>query len=496
MSFETAKNLPLYTAIISDLHLTDAEPALPDRKVRSPLWKKFKTPQFFIDGTLEKFLLEIEKKSNGNPIELILNGDIFDFDSVMSQPVSPIFRVHWLEKRRGLFPREDRSLFKMQVILSEHERFILALSAFIKRGNWVILIPGNHDVELFFEKVQHEFYRALSLTAEEQKRVKFADWFYISNADTLVEHGHQQDPYCLCENPLNPFLVDYNEVGVKLPFGNVATRYIMNGMGLFNPHVEANYIMSLNDYLKFFFKYLITTQPLIMWTWFWGSVMTLYQVIADKFREPFRPRVDIENRVHLAAIRSNATPYMVRRMQELFASPATNNPWMIAKELWLDRAFLIAAGMFGLFLIVYELKSLFGISLYWTLLPYILLLPFFFFYARSVKSMVSDYKEPDEWILSQQAEVTGVSRIVYGHTHIARHEYYGSIEHLNSGTWSPGFVNVECTESVLRNNYVWIEPVHPQDSEAEKASTQEKVKRRAELCQFIDPNWMPAKQEG
>jgi hypothetical protein len=36
----------------------------------------------------------------------------------------------------------------------------------------------------------------------DQKRVRFVHWFYISNNDTLIEHGHQQDPYCLCENPL------------------------------------------------------------------------------------------------------------------------------------------------------------------------------------------------------------------------------------------------------------------------------------------------------
>lgn len=481
---------PHYTAIISDLHLTDGEPPRPDHKVRHPLWKKFKTSEFFIDKTLEKFLIEIEKKANNSPVELILNGDIFDFDSVMAQPVHPIFRVNWLEKRRGLYPKEDRSVFKMQVIVEEHAVFIKALSQFIKRGNSVVLIPGNHDVELFFEKVRNTFFNALELNEGEMKRVKFADWFYISHGDTLIEHGHQQDPYCLCENPINPFLVAYNEIAVRLPFGNVATRYIMNGMGLFNPHVEKNYIMSLKEYLTFFFKYLIKTQPLIMWTWFWGSLATLFHVTVDKFRETYRPILDSDQRVEQIAQRSNATPYMVRRLPEFFASPATNNPWMIAKELWLDRAFMIAFGFLTMFLVVYQLKKFFNISLYWIFLPFFLLMPFFLFYARSIKSMVSVYKEPDEWILSQEAEVTGVNRIVYGHTHIARHEYYGSIEHLNSGTWSPGFTNVECTESIPRNNYVWIEPMEILPDE-----NQEVLKRRAQLCQFVDPNWMPASKE-
>lgn len=467
-----------YTVIISDLHLTDAEPSRPRKEPRHPLWKKFKSKEFFIDNTLVQFLSEIEKKSENQPIELVLNGDIFDFDSVMALPEAPLYQVNWFEKRRGLFPKSDRSVFKIKVILEEHALFFKALSDFIKKGHSVVFVPGNHDVELFFRPVQKEIITFLDLNSMDEKRLRFVEWFYISNQDTLIEHGHQQDPYCMCENPLNPLLVDYNELAVRLPFGNVATRYIMNGMGLFNPHVEKNYIMSLSEYARFFFKYLLRTQPLIMWTWFWGSIGTLFHVTFDKFKVVYKPQRPLEDRINECAQKSNASPEIVRRLQELFATPATQNPWMIAKELWLDRAFLITVMFGSVFVFVYQLKKVFDISLYWVFLPLFLLLPFFFFYARSIQSLVSEYKEPDEWLLNQQAYIAKVNRIVYGHTHIPRHEYYGSVEHLNSGTWSPGFTNVECTEGLQRNNYVWIGP--------DKNNPQH---RKAELCQFIDPNW-------
>lgn len=463
-----------HTAIISDLHLTDAEPSRPFRKVRHPLWKKFKTKEFFIDQALVEFLSEIEIKANGNPVELILNGDIFDFDSVMALPVKPIYELHWIETRRGLFPKEDRSVFKMSVILEEHVVFIDALRAFIKKGHSLVIIPGNHDVELHFQKVQDLFYKVLDLSEYDKQRVRFVKWFYISEGDTLVEHGHQQDPYCMCENPINPFLVDYNELRIRLPFGNVACRYIMNGMGLFNPHVETNYIMSMYEYLVFFFKYLLTTQPLIIWTWFWGSVATLVHVTFDRFGEPFKTKKKIEDIVNETARESNTTPAVVRELQQLFALPATQNPWLIAKELWLDRAFLILAGIVMTFLVVSQLKLIFNISLYWVFLPLLLFVPFFLFYARSVTSLVSTYKEPDEILFAQQAEITGMYRIVYGHTHIPRHEFYGSVEHLNSGSWSPGFTNVECTHSTERNNYVWIYP-----------SIENPSIRKAELCRYV-----------
>ncbi|MCC2677858.1 MAG: hypothetical protein K0R29_434 [Pseudobdellovibrio sp.] len=462
----------LHTAIISDLHLTDPEPPRHKSRSKHPLWKKFKTKEFYIDESLVQFIDHIQKEAAGNPVELILNGDIFDFDSVMSLPQKPIYKINWIETRRGLFPQLEKSLFKIKIILEEHKPFMEALSQFVKNGHKVVIIPGNHDVEMHFPEVQEKIRESLALTPEEQTRVVFPTWFYISNGDTLIEHGHQQDPYCICENPLNPFLLDYNEKSVRLPFGNVACRYMMNGLGLFNPHVEKNYIMSVPEYIRFFFKYLVTAQPLIMWTWLWGSTATLWHVTTDRFATPFKGETSREQLVNRAAEVSQATPSMVRQLQELFVIPAVNNPIMIARELWLDRLFLITFIFGVVFFIVSTLNDYLGISLYWIFLPLALLLPFFLFYARSVTSLVSEYKEPSEAILSKQAEIAQVKRVVYGHTHHPRHEYYGFVEHLNSGTWSPAFTNVECTESTERNAYVWITPGEDQKL------------RKAELLQF------------
>lgn len=463
----------LYTAIISDLHLTDPEPPRHKTKSRHPLWKKFKTKEFYIDESLVQFIDHIQKKANGHKVELILNGDIFDFDSVMSLPNKAIYKINWLETRRGLFPRQEKSLFKIQIILDEHKPFVEALRAFVKNGHKLVIIPGNHDVELHFQEIQNEIRKTLDLTEEEQARVVFPSWFYISNKDTLIEHGNQQDPYCICENPLNPFLLDYNELSVRLPFGNVACRYMMNGLGLFNPHVEKNYIMSVPEYIRFFFKYLLLAQPFIIWTWLWGSVATLWHVTVDRFATPYKGSTSQEELVNKAAVHSQATPSMVRQLQELFVIPAVNNPILIAKELWLDRLFLIVFMFFVFYFAVSTLNDYLGISLFWVFLPLALFLPFFLFYARSVTSLVSEYKEPSEALLSKQAEIAQVKRVIYGHTHIPRHEYYGFVEHLNSGTWSPAFTNVECTESSERNAYIWITP-----------SVEDQSIRKAELLQF------------
>lgn len=452
-----------YTAIISDLHLTEAEPV----NLRFPLWKKFKTKQFFYDDVFESFLRHIEEKSQGQSTELILNGDIFDFDSVLRQPDEAVFHVAWLEKHRGLFPIAERSRFKIEVILNDHSEFVRALREFILRGHRVVFVMGNHDLELHFAEVQEEIHRHLNLPEDKCQQVRFVEWFYISNQDTLIEHGNQYDPYCVCEDPINPFVRGYNFISLKLPFGNMACRYIMNGMGFFNPHVDTNYIMTLPEYIRFFFKYVARAQPGLIFTWFWGSVVTLLHSFFDRLAAPIRNPLKIEDRVGQISERSNAEPRMVRELKELFVDPAASSPFLLARELWLDRAFIIFIAFFLIFQLMVFIRSVFEISFFWAFIPLFLLLPFFLFYSKSVTSLVSGYKEPDERVLAMASAITKVQRIVFGHTHHARHEIIGSVEHLNSGCWSPAFLDVECTNPLDQKTFVWISPTENGGRQAE-----------------------------
>ncbi|MBC7371082.1 MAG: metallophosphoesterase [Bdellovibrionaceae bacterium] len=464
-SFKSAK----YTAIISDLHLCDAQPINP----KYPLWKKFKTKQFFFDDVFNSFLTEIENKAKGEKIELILNGDIFDFDSVLRLPEEPIFKVSRLERKRGLFPRAERSRFKIKVIIEDHVVFFDALADFIRRGHRVVFVMGNHDLELHFIETQTEIRQALKLSEASDHQVRFVEWFYISNEDTLIEHGNQYDPYCLCEDPINPFVQGYNFISLKLPFGNLACRYIMNGLGFFNPHVDSNYIMSIRQYVTIFLRYMARAQPFLVFTWFFGSIVTLTHSFKDRLSAPIRNPLKIEDRIDSIAAKANAEPRMVRELKELFVAPAASNPFLLARELWLDRAFLIGVAFFLILQLFIFIRSVYDLSFFWAFIPLFFLLPFFLFYSQSITSMVSNYKEPSEKIMAMASAITHVKRIIYGHTHSVRHEMIGAVEHLNSGCWSPAFLDIECTKPVDQKTYVWISPLDTGD-------------RQAELYKFVD----------
>ncbi|MCB0378490.1 MAG: metallophosphoesterase [Bdellovibrionales bacterium] len=462
-----------FTAIVSDLHLCEAEPVDPD----FPLWKKYKTREFFFDHQFRQFLEYIDKKASGEKIELVLNGDVFDFDSMMFIPLNPTFKVSWLERHRGLEPEEEKSQVKVRKILEDHQEWCEAMRWFIEKGHRAVFVIGNHDLELHFKKVQIEIMNGLNLSPQERKQVRFVEWFYISNKDTLIEHGNQYDPYCVCDDPVNPFVVDYNQVQVRLPFGDWACRYLANGMGFFNPHVETNFDMTVPQYIAVFFRYMARAQPLILWTWFWSCVAILWRTIYSNMQRPLSDPLTVEDRVESIAKRSNATTRMVREMKELFVVPAASTPRRIMKELWLDRAFLVLISLFVMFQIINIIKLIYDLSFFWVFIPIFILLPPFVLYARNIDSYVQYYKKPSERTLTTAGMITKTSRVIYGHTHEVRHELIGGVEHLNSGTWSPAFEDVECTKSEDAKTFIWIEP--------------QKEDRRAQVFQMVGDQAQP-----
>lgn len=461
----------LHTVVLSDLHLADAELGEPGKS----LWKRYKRPKFFIDRAFRKMLQLVQKEVGTQKAELILNGDIFDFDSVTKLPLMPAFKVNKLEELRGLFPEEEKSRFKIETILSDHAVWVQALRDWLKQGNSIVFIIGNHDVELNWPEVQKEILRALqidlTLAPEEIiKKVRFCEWFYISNQDTVIEHGNQYDDYCVNINPIHPFIKKGKRVQVRLPFGNVSSRMMINGMGLFNPHVESTFLMSLREYLHFFYRYALRVQPLLLFTWLWSAAITFFVALGDGLLPAMKDPLFTEQRVEEIAHKSNATPNMVRTLRELHTHSAIFNPLKIARELWLDRL-AVAAGIvllsFQVFAFIY---IWFPISLAWWVASLFLLIPAMNYYARNIKSEVMAAQEEAMMQAPLIAKISKVNRVIFGHTHRELHAFLEGVEVLNTGTWSPAFKNPECTEAYGKKCIAWIKPSETNSETAQRFS--------------------------
>jgi UDP-2,3-diacylglucosamine pyrophosphatase LpxH len=443
------------TIVLSDIHLSDAEPPRPG----NPLWKRFRQPDLFIDPSFRNFLEYIHGEMEG-PIELVLNGDIFDFDSVMAIPEQPGFPVSWLERRRGLNAEEPKSRFKIQRIFQDHPVFVQALRSFLLRGHRVVFVIGNHDVELLWPAVQREIVHLLDLPDELRENVRFVDWVYISNGDTLVDHGNQYDAYCVCHNPLFPLVKKGSRKSVRLPFGNLAGRFMTNGMGFFNPHVESSFIMSMRGYLVFFFKYMVRTQPLLLWTWLWGATVTLLVSLREGLMPAYKDPMFFRKRIEDAAARSNTSAGALMALRELHAHPAVFNPFMVLRELWLDRVLLLGFILFVSFQIFSFLNVFSPVSAFWFWIPLALFMPAFIFYARSVHSNVYNVQKAALRRVPAMARIAHVKFVVLGHTHREMHSNLRGVEVLNNGTWSPAFHDLECTQPYGRKCFTWIRPLH------------------------------------
>ena len=438
------------------MHLSDAEPFDPAR----PLWKLYKRKELFFDAEFMRCLRSVEEGHDG-PTELVLNGDIFDFDNITELPEESDHPVDWLARQRGLTSEEWMSAFKMKRIINDHRGWFEEIGDFVRRGNRLVYVVGNHDIEVAWPKVQTLIREAMGFldATPSKESVEFCSWFYISEEDTYISHGHQYDPYCSVPDPMHPFITISGRPLVRLPFGELAERYMLNGMGYFNPHATSNFIMSLPKYIRFFFKYMLRTQPLLIWSWFWGAVTTLILTFSHFLRPSIRDPLSVERRTREVAEASNATPQMVRELLAVSSPSACTNPIRIIRELWLDRALLLLAIIYGGVQFVATINLMWPVDPRWVFLPILLMSPFLFVYSYSVNSTVFQKPLLDEGLSKLLEKITGVRQVVFGHSHEPEESQVGSLRYFNSGFWSPAYAEPECINRIGVPTMVWIRPV-------------------------------------
>ena len=444
--------LAVDTVIVSDLHLSDAEPVRESR----PLWKAYKRRELFFDDDFARLLRHVQAEADG-PVELVLNGDIFDFDNIVQLPVDPEGEVDWLAKLRGLGSQAWMSAYKLGCIIDDHHEWFRAVGDFARAGNEVVFVVGNHDTELHWPAVQERILKGLGFGdgVEGNDRVRFCTWFYISD-DTFISHGHQYDMYCTHKNPMHPFIRLGGKRSVRIPFGDLCERYLLNGMGYFNPHSHENYIMSALEYVRFFLKYMLRTQPLLLWTWFWSAMVTFAVSMRHHMAPALKNPLMVEEIVAKVAEDAKTTPSVVRRLNALNVPSACSNPLRILRELWLDRALLLLGLFYLAWQIVATINMAWPISPWWFFVPVLVALPFYFIYSFSISSAVFEDPLLNDRLAGYIQEITGCGRVVFGHTHQPVHRNVEGVEYFNSGFWSPAYQEPECRTRIGTQTFVWV----------------------------------------
>ncbi len=136
------------------------------------------TDDFISDKALSELILELSQRKH--PIDLILNGDTFDFLKC------PYFNGKKLAYTRHI--TVEVSLSKLELMYSAHKRVFDALAKFVRSAQHnLYFVFGNHDSDLVFPKVQEKL--------REMLRVKSNVHFVIryNSHSVYVEHGMQYD---------------------------------------------------------------------------------------------------------------------------------------------------------------------------------------------------------------------------------------------------------------------------------------------------------------
>jgi hypothetical protein len=190
----------------------------------------------------------------------------------------PGLKLSKTEERHGLGTSWQEVVWKLTHVYRGHREFFAGLAWFIACGNDVVLLKGNHDLELHWPEVHHghfpytlvdaykdlvdgstigpsfdnfpqellanlpdvdEFRALLPKYLGKQHMIEgnsfsFQDWFYYEEDLVYVEHGNQYEPLDSSVKFLAPKLPS-EPTKIELPWGAFMTRYVYNKIVAVHP---------------------------------------------------------------------------------------------------------------------------------------------------------------------------------------------------------------------------------------------------------------------
>jgi UDP-2,3-diacylglucosamine pyrophosphatase LpxH len=149
---------------------------------------------FMADEDLVNFLHESQHESKREQceVELIINGDFFEFLQVPA--VDQYNPASAYPKEAYLDSSQKASVQRLNIIAQGHPEIFNALSDFMHvecPQRRITIIKGNHDVNLFWPGVKSRLSETLGASGTRASLLLFADEF-VSREKIYVEHGHQR----------------------------------------------------------------------------------------------------------------------------------------------------------------------------------------------------------------------------------------------------------------------------------------------------------------
>ncbi|TCJ18321.1 hypothetical protein E0L93_06160 [Rubrobacter taiwanensis] len=207
--------------IVSDLHLSSGYD--PRTGTFDPL------EDFFYDGAFGRFADHLIERSRRRPLRPVILGDFLEFLQV--DPPG----AHELGDTS-----EEASVRKLEVIARGHPGVFEALGRFVSAGNPLDILPGNHDVELFWPGVRRKLRELVArhaAGADVERGITFHPWFFYVPGVLYAEHGHQYDANNAFLRQLNPVL-EKRPDRIELPLGSFFVLHWFNHIEEADPFAD------------------------------------------------------------------------------------------------------------------------------------------------------------------------------------------------------------------------------------------------------------------
>jgi len=163
--------------IISDLHLGEGQ--------QSRL-------EDFDEQAAENFIQFFKNVSALGGARVIINGDFIDFPQISLGTISE-------PPQKFLGTTEAESTLRLQKAIAGHPDEFEALKNFLSvKGNELLLIPGNHDVDFAWNRVLKTLMHRIGAT---RRNFKFG--MVYKEGGVLVTHGHQYSDDNQIDVPIN-----------------------------------------------------------------------------------------------------------------------------------------------------------------------------------------------------------------------------------------------------------------------------------------------------
>ncbi|MGE5432547.1 MAG: hypothetical protein ACM3QX_15800 [Syntrophomonadaceae bacterium] len=276
--------------VVSDLHIT---------QLRSN-GKNAPPPDSPPDVAFTNFMKYISRRTPPGKGMLIINGDFIDFLRVTGLPSTDADFEEWenillkigiskspeslkssistKELKYGLSTDDFKSVWKLHLVLREHLAIFNALVRWLEKGNKLVIVKGNHDLEFYWPAVRNYVRLILAgqlssngslenvLKGKIFPNLMFVDDTLIIDGKYYIEHGHKYDRYC--HSIGGPLLKNKKEI--NMPFGSFFNRYLLN-------HIELAYPPFKNVRLK------RSILPLLVEKRFFVGIRKLFQNIPPLF---------------------------------------------------------------------------------------------------------------------------------------------------------------------------------------------------------------------